>query len=434
MKKIFNKSLLILFVSFSLSSCDTSTTQTMKSAPIIVWTTQAEKEIIEDVVAKWNGSHVKNQQFNVTYEILDENEVAFKILNEQLDKNDIPSLFLTSNRYLPDLVNNNKIKETKGDKKNTLLSELSNNVINYSMFDNKLYGYPISGINNTLLWYNNQYFEEENIKSLEEILSIAKDNSKKVYFDITDGYYLSSIFMSPSACGIDSMEYNISEKSNDKELFKSITYETTWDNQKGVEVATYISSLLSRYYNENVLLIGEDIDLVGRIKNNEIIAAITESTLLHELKNQNNIEVTNLPSYEIDDKMYQMTSFSSINTYYINKDVNAVKQVSAETLTNLIVQLDVQLDRYQLSDIIPSNKVALQDNLFSNNLPKTYLALENQYKYSKPAYDIVESRYYAISNIIGNALIENNFDGKTIQDFLKTQLDILRNTDELNDN
>ena len=208
MKKSLLNNLIFLVTLGCLTSCDVSTQQTVKAANLKLWITENEKIVVEEVVSVWNKSHVKNQQFNIEYTILTEEECVLNF-NESYDDNDAPSMMLIDDKDITTLVYKGMIKEVKGEKKTQIINDNSEFSIKGSTFDESLYSYPISSDSGYFLWYNSNVLNEEVISSLEDILSYAQSNNKQVYFDITDGYYLSSFFSSANACGIDSIKYEI---------------------------------------------------------------------------------------------------------------------------------------------------------------------------------------------------------------------------------
>ena len=406
MKKSLLNNLIFLVTLGCLTSCDVSTQQTVKAAKLKLWVTENEKQIIEEVINEWNDTHVKNQQFNVEYTILTEEECVLNF-NESYDDNDAPSMMLIDDKDITTLVYKGMIEEVKGEKKTQIINDNSEFSIKGSTFDESLYSYPISSDSGYFLWYNSNVLNEEVISSLEDILSYAQSNNKQVYFDITDGYYLSSFFSSANACGIDSMKYEVIEEVNEKEeVTNRVVYETNWTESKGLNVLNYVFNLLYPYYADNTLLI-DDTNLIEGLKEGTVIAAIADSSYELPLIEKENIKATKLPSYHIGNDKYQMSSYIGNKVYVINKYASVEEQVTAASLASLLVNKENQLKRYEKYLAIPTNKEALRSNDYLYNKSKAANALEKQKDFSIQASLYVENRYYeTISNIVSKMFNE----------------------------
>ena len=405
MKKTLLNNLIFLITLGCLTSCDVSTQQTVKTADLNIWVNENEKEIIEEVITEWNANHIKNQQFNVSYTIYNETECV-EMFNEMYDDNDAPSMMLIDDKDIPTLAFNGMLEEVKGDKKEQLLLDNTEFSLKGSTFDSKLYSYPISSDSGYFLWYNSEYLLENSISSLEDILKYAKDNNKKVYFNFNDGYYLSSLFSSPDACGLDSMKYEIiKEESEDKkEIVTKVVYDTNWNEQssKGLTVLNYMFDLLYPYYSSNTL-VTDDTNLIDGFNDGSIIAAIYDSSLELALKEsmKNTLKADKLPSYHINNKAYQMASYTGNKAYVINKYASVEEQVTAASLASLLISKETQLKRYEKYLAIPTNKNALRNSVFIDNKSMSVEALEKQKKYSIQASLYVENGYYeTISYIV----------------------------------
>ena len=60
--------------------------------------------------------------------------------------------------------------------------------------DDSLYAYPLTADNGYFLYYNKEYFTSEDLTSLDQILSVAAENGKKVTMDFSSAWYLYAFF------------------------------------------------------------------------------------------------------------------------------------------------------------------------------------------------------------------------------------------------
>ena len=438
MKKTLLNNLIFLITFGCLTSCDVSTQQTVKTANLNIWVNENEKAIVEEVIKDWNANHVKNQQFNVSFTIHDETECV-EMFNEMYDDNNAPSMMLIDDKDIPTLALSGMLEEVKGDKKEQLITDNTEFSIKGSTFDDKLYSYPISSDSGYFLWYNSEYLLEDSISSLEDILKYAKDNDKKVYFNFDDGYYISSLFSSPDACGLDSMKYEIiKEKSEDKkEILTQVVYDTNWIEQdsKGLTFLNYAFNLLYPYYSSNTLLT-DDTNLIEGFNNGSIIAAIYDSSLELALKDsmKNTLKADKLPSYHINNEAYQMASYTGNKAYVINKYASVEEQVTAASLASLLISKETQLKRYEKYMAIPTNKSALRDELFVNNKSMSVTALEKQRNYSVQASLYVENRYYETISYIVQKMYVDLLDSSELRQLFIDEINKLKEPKVIQEN
>lgn len=66
--------------------------------------------------------------------------------------------------------------------------------VDAATLNGKLYGYPMTADNGYFMYYNKDYFTEEDVKSLDKMLSVAQAAGKKVAMEFNSGWYLYSFF------------------------------------------------------------------------------------------------------------------------------------------------------------------------------------------------------------------------------------------------
>lgn len=92
--------------------------------------------------------------------------------------------------------------------------------------NDKTYAYPITADNGYFLFYNKQYFSDEDIKSLDAIINKASAAGKKFAMDWSSGWYLYSFF------GLSGLDL----KLNDDGITNSCNWNTTEGAVKGADI------------------------------------------------------------------------------------------------------------------------------------------------------------------------------------------------------
>ena len=61
--------------------------------------------------------------------------------------------------------------------------------------DGKMYGIPFTADNSYFLYYDANFFSEDDVKSLDTMLEKAEAEGKQVFMDVSNGWYIASFFL-----------------------------------------------------------------------------------------------------------------------------------------------------------------------------------------------------------------------------------------------
>ena len=204
--------------------------------------------------------------------------------------------------------------------------------------DGELYGFPVT--NNTwFMYYDKTVFSEEDVKSLDTMLTKGK-----VYLPFGTGWTAGCIFL---GCG------GTIFGENGIEVAKGIDF----GGEKGYMAGKKMVELVA---NENVVAGGMDI---SKMVNREVNATFTGSW---ERKNMEaaygeNLGVAQLPKFTIEGKEYQMTAMSGSKCVGVNPNAgigdNGVVKLYISTLfASYMASAEAQLARYEMRGVIPAHK------------------------------------------------------------------------------
>lgn len=98
-----------------------------------------------------------------------------------------------------------------------------------------VYAYPVSADNGYFLYYDKQYFTEEDVKTLDQILAVCEANEKKFVMDWSSGWYLFSFFGNTG----------LSLELNEDGLTNSCNWNSTEGSVKGIDVANALLAISS---------------------------------------------------------------------------------------------------------------------------------------------------------------------------------------------
>ncbi len=439
MKKALRLSVLaasLLLSAGALVGCGGTSSYTpdtnFEKTEITVWATAAEEDVINTVVKEYNDKQTdEKQKFKVDFKAVAESDAGTTLAKDP-QVSGAPALFLCADDHIASLTEKNIVAEIKGSRKDNVVNNNTTVAVNgATSADGKLYGYPVTSDNGYFLWYNKGFAGIDNVvTSLEGLLKLAKDNGKKVLMDVANGWYANSFIMSPEACGVNSLYW--SKNADGKNV-----YTTTWDNEVGVKVSTYIGGLLKPYYDDGTLITGSNDDIVSGFKDGKLIAAVSGTWMEALIRDTaglgTNTAATILPKYHIDGKAYQMASFIGSKVYCINKTQSVGAQKTAAALAELLTSKDAQLTRFEKRATLPCNNEAIKDARYTEHTTIGGAALTAQAEFGCVQSKTAEDRYWDKGKAIGQAYLDgklgkdSNENPHTWTTFLKATMDILRN-------
>ena len=406
----------------ALASCDNEKVEAVNTTPITVWATAKEEAVMSKIINEWNAEHDDVNDFNVKFVAVAEGD-AGPTLSKDPTVDGAPALILCADDHIADLAAKDIIAEITGKRAERIQENNSEVAVAGSSYNGKLYGFPVTSDNGYFLWYNNSLVSGKTIESLEDLLAHAESNGKQVLMDVPNGWYVNSFLMSPDACGTSSLFW---ETKNGKNVYTS-----NWDSEVGVKVSSYIGDLLSKYYAKGVLVTGSNPEIVAGFASGKMIAAVSGTWMEGDLEKAigaDKLGADKLPSYHIDGKAYQMASFTGSKIFAINKTRPAQEQITAAALAELLTTSQSQLTRFEIRQALPCNKKAAEDKRYTEHVSKGAAALNKQNQYACVQAKTAEAAYWDIGAAIGKAYLDpTNLGGETWAEFLKGQMNILRN-------
>lgn len=264
-----------------------------------------------------------------------------------------------------------------------------------------LYAYPMTADNGYFLYYNKNYFTEDDVKTLDSILAICEENGKKFSMELNSGWYMYSFF------GNTGLTMNI----NDDGITNNCNWNTVDGDIKGIDVAQAIVDIIS----SPGFIAQPDGDWVLQAADDEVIAAVSGVWNAVAVKKAwgDDYGACKLPTYTCNGKQIQMSSFTGykmvgVNYYSKNKEW-------AFKLADWITNEKNQTLRFVEQNQGPANKVAAS----SDEVSKV------------PAIAaVIEQSQYGVLQRIGNSywdacttFIDGLLAGNTGKAQLQEQLD-----------
>lgn len=169
-----------------------------------------------------------------------------------------------------------------------------------------LYAYPMTADNGYFLYYNKKYFTEEDVKSLDRILEVAKNAGKKFSMEFSSGWYSYAFF------GNTGLEFGINDDG--------ITNYCNWNSAEGQIKGTDIAESLMKIAANPAFLNQPDGDFPESIKKGDVIAGISGvwNAVAVEEAWGNDYGAVKLPTYTCAGQQIQMSSFTGYKMMGVN--------------------------------------------------------------------------------------------------------------------
>lgn len=208
-------------------------------------------------------------------------------------------------------------------------------------YNDILYAYPCTADNGYFLYYDKNYFTEEDVKSMDRILEVAEEAGKKVSMEFNSGWYLYSFF------GGTGLDFGL----NDDGVTNHCNWNTTEGSIKGVDVAQALLDICA----SPAFAPQADGSFVEGAQAGEVIAGISgvwNAVAIKEIWGSD-YGACKLPTYTCAGKQIQMSSFKGykmigVNAYSENKEW-------AHKFADWITNEENQNLRFELRNQGPSN-------------------------------------------------------------------------------
>ena len=269
-----------------------------------------------------------------------------------------------------------------------------------------LYAYPATADNGYFMFYNKEYFTEEDVKTLDAMMKIAADNGKQITMQYDSGWYNLSFFIGAG------FELTLNEDGTNNCNWNG----TSADGIAGVDVA---QAMLDIATNPGFVSL-TDAEFVTGIKEGSIIAGVngTWNAAAAAEAWGDNYAATCLPTYTCAGKQVQMASVAGYKMFGVN--AYTANPGWAMLLAEYFTDEAQQIERFELREAGPANVAAASSAAVQANPAIAALALQSQYA----ILDGCESsNYWSPTESFGAILAGGNADGTSLQTLLDNLVD-----------
>lgn len=269
-----------------------------------------------------------------------------------------------------------------------------------------LYAYPATADNGYFMFYNKEYFSEEDVKTLDAMMKKAADNGKQITMQYDSGWYNLSFFIGAG------FELTLNADGSNNCNWNKVSA----DGILGIDVA---QAMLDIAKNPGFVSLS-DADFVTGIKEGNIIAGVngTWNASVAAEAWGDNYAATCLPTYTCAGQQVQMASVAGYKMFGVN--AYSANPGWAMLLAEYFTDEAQQIERFALREAGPANVKAAASEAVQANPAIAALALQSQYA----ILDGCESgNYWAPTETFGAILAGGNADGTDLQTLLDNMVD-----------
>lgn len=213
--------------------------------------------------------------------------------------------------------------------------------VSAATYKGTLFAYPYTADNGYFLYYDKNYFTEEDVQTMDDILAVAEANEKKFSMEFDSGWYLYSFF------GGTGMEFGINEDG--------VTNYCNWNTTEGAVKGTDVAAALLKITASPAFISQGDSLFLEGAASGEVIAGVSgvwNEVAIREAWG-NDYGACKLPTYTCAGKQVQMSSFTGYKLMGVNAYSDHVEW--AHKLADWITNEQNQTIRFEQRSQGPSN-------------------------------------------------------------------------------
>ncbi|MFG6367071.1 MAG: extracellular solute-binding protein [Lachnospiraceae bacterium] len=392
---------LILLLTGCQQEVSVSETELIASTPVsntvdlTVWGAAEDEELLRQIINTFEETYRGQANFNITYQPQSESHCMDALMADLENGADV---FAFADDQLNALVAAGALEPIE-DAASVREANLPEAVVAASINDT-MYALPLTADNGYFLYYNKDYFSDEDIQSLDRILAIAAEHSSQFSMDWSSGWYIYSLFGNTG----------LTVGLNDDGITNYCTWNAVDNNIKGIDVAQSMLEIAAH----PGFLSTDDAGFLEGVQNGTIIAGVNGvwNAVAVEETWGSSFGAAKLPSYTCAGQQIQMASFSGYKLIGVN--AYSKQRKWAAKLAAWIADEENQKLRFRMRGQGPSNRNAAASKEVQDSL--AIAALLEQSEFS--CLQRIGGKFWDPVTIFTGEILAGNPSGKDLQEQL----------------
>ena len=268
---------------------------------LTVWGGEEDEALLTRIIEDFQTEYKGQANFHITFTAQSESNCKDVLMGDLEAGADV---FAFADDQLNTLVASGALEPVENADR--IKSENLPGAVEAASVGSTLYAYPLTADNGYFLYYNKQFFNQEDIKTFDRMLQIAEENGKKITMDWSSAWYVYSFF------GNTGLEVGL----NSDGITNFCTWNQTEGDIKGEDVA---NAMLSIAESPAFLNTVEEGFLEG-VQDGSVIAGVSgvwNAVAMEEAWGAD-YGASKLPTYTCAERQIQMASFSGYKLIGVN--------------------------------------------------------------------------------------------------------------------
>lgn len=391
MKKILSLVLALCMV-LSLCSCALA-----EDVTLTVWVGDNQDiEWINGVIDNFKAAYPDNN-YTINVGVQNEGDCSKTVLNDPTAAADV---FTFADDQFNSLLNGGALQQVLDGADDIIANNTPESIAAATGEDGNLYAYPATADNGYFMFYNKEYFTEDDVKSFNTMLDKAAAAGKYVGFPMSNAWYFYSWFKGAG------LEMHVNEDG----VTNSCNWNATDTPITGVQV---MEALLAIASNPGFKEADSD-PFVAGVKDGSIIAGVSGTWNANVAAEAwgDNYAATKLPTYTVAGQEVQMASFSGFKLVGVNPYSENLG--AAMDFASFMTNEESQVSRFAMRRQGPSNTKALASEVVQAE--PAIAAIVAQAPYAD--VQRVGSKFWDTAAALGKIIVNGNPDGTDLQTLL----------------
>lgn len=397
MKKLVSLLLAALMVT-SLVACsskpaeggETGGTTGGETITLKVWGSQEDQDMLKGMIEEFKTANA-DKTWDISLGVVGEPDARQKYLEDPAAAADV---FAFANDQLTDLVNAGALYKVTRNTEN-FKDIYSAGTIDAASIDDQLYAYPMTADNGYFMYYDSTVFSPEDVQSLDTMLAKAEEAGKKVFMDVSNGWYIASFFIGNGG--------TLTVGEDGKQI-------SDYNNEKGLEAGEAIKNFTAH----PAFLTGDDSVLVAGLGDGSIAAGVSGTWNAEAVQEAlgEGYAATKLPAYTTANGEVQMGSFAGYKFLGVNSQTKYPAE--AMDLAAWLTNEENQIKRFELRKMGPANINAAASEAVKADVALAALAEQSNYAISQKE---VLGAFWNPAEAFGTAMESKDYS-KSVQQML----------------
>lgn len=367
---------------------------------LTVWGAAEDEELLWQIIDKFEEAYSGQADFAITFQPQSESSCTNALMGDLENGADV---FAFADDQLNTLVAAGALDPVE-NAESVRQSNLPEAVAAASV-DDTLYALPLTADNGYFLYYDKEYFTQEDIRSLDRMLDIAAEHGKKVSMEWSSGWYVYSLF------GNTGLTVGLNPDG--------ITNYCTWNSTEGKIKGTDVAQAMLDIAGHPGFISTDDAGFLAGVQDGTIIAGVNGvwNAVAVEEAWGSGYGASKLPTYTCGGQEVQMASFSGYKLIGVNS--YSAHKMWAARLAEWITNEENQKLRFAQRGQGPSNIVAASSEEVQSAPAIAALLEQSEFSYIQR----VGGNYWDPVTAFTAEILAGNPSGKSLQDHLDTMVE-----------